>query len=121
MALVAAFWIVTRAWGCASDTAHAFASGYDLRANDGLVQVLAEIERHVGLDRLRVIHANDSKVGLGSAVDRHENIGKGNIGRAGFRAILAEPSVRRCSVVVETPGTHETHREDIATLRELAA
>jgi deoxyribonuclease-4 len=57
--------------GMCLDTAHAFASGYDLRANDGLVQVLAEIKLHVGLDRLRVIHANDSKVGLGSAVDRH--------------------------------------------------
>jgi apurinic endonuclease APN1 len=66
--------------GLCLETAHAFASGYDLRLDDGLTEALEEIERNVGQDRLRVVHANDSKVRLGGAVDRHENIGHGLLG-----------------------------------------
>src|SRR5438105_10570206 len=73
------------------DTAHAFASGYDLRTDDGLAQMLAEIKRHVSVDRLRLVHANDSRAALGSAVDRHENIGLGLLGEQSFRRMLAHP------------------------------
>ena len=68
-----------------------------------------------------LVHANDAKFECGSRRDRHENVGKGYIGRQGFRAILHVPLVQQCAVVVETPGRRDNHREDIETLRELAA
>jgi deoxyribonuclease-4 len=103
------------------DTCHLFAGGYGLDTEEGVRECFGELATHDLGDRLVLVHANDAKHPGGSRRDRHENVGKGFIGREGFRAILAQPAVRECSVVVETPGTHETHREDIATLRELAA
>ncbi|MFN2545010.1 MAG: deoxyribonuclease IV [Actinomycetota bacterium] len=103
------------------DTCHLFAGGYALDTVDGVRRCFDEV-RSLGLEeRLVLMHANDAKFPRDSRRDRHENVGKGFIGREGFAAILADPAVQRCSVVVETPGTHETHREDVATLRELAA
>jgi deoxyribonuclease-4 len=90
--------------GLCLDTAHTFASGYDLRAADGLQQALDEIDLTVGLDRLRLIHANDSKVGLGSAVDRHENIGHGLLGEGAFELMLAHRALRDLPWVLEVPG-----------------
>ena len=108
--------------GMCLDTAHAFASGYDLRANDGLVQVLAEIKRHVGLDRLRVIHANDSKVGLGSAVDRHENIGLGLLGNEALRRMLTHPALADLPWVLEVPGFDDKGPDEpnVRALKRLA-
>jgi deoxyribonuclease-4 len=103
------------------DTCHLFAGGYELDTPEGVRSCFAELRDHGVEDRLVLVHANDAKHERGSRRDRHENIGKGFIGLEGFRAILAEPAVRRCSVVVETPGNHGSHREDIAALRELAA
>ncbi len=76
--------------GLCMDTAHTFASGYDLRVDEGIQRALDEIEQHLGIERLRLIHANDSKVGLGSAVDRHENIGRGLLGEEAFQRMLAD-------------------------------
>jgi deoxyribonuclease-4 len=90
--------------GLCVDTAHTFASGYDLRSDDGIAQAVDEIERSIGLDRLRLIHGNDSKVGLGSAVDRHENIGKGLLGEEAFAKMLAHPALRDVPWVLEVPG-----------------
>jgi apurinic endonuclease APN1 len=90
--------------GLCLDTAHAFASGYDLRGDDGLAETLAEIERYIGLDRLSVIHANDSKVGLGSAVDQHENIGRGLLGDQASKRMLAHPVLANLPWVLEVPG-----------------
>jgi len=103
------------------DTCHLFAGGYELDDPDGVRRCFGELRKHGLARKLVLVHANDAKFPRGSRRDRHENVGRGLIGREGFRAVLAEPSVRRCSVVCETPGTHETHRQDIATLRELAA
>jgi deoxyribonuclease-4 len=90
--------------GLCLDTAHTFASGYDLRIDDGIGRALDEIDQHIGLDRLRLIHANDSKVGLGSAVDRHENIGQGLLGDDAFRKLLAHPAFENVPWVLEVPG-----------------
>jgi deoxyribonuclease-4 len=103
------------------DTCHLFAGGYELDTPEGVARCFGEIRKHGLVRRLVLVHANDAKFPCGSRRDRHENVGKGFIGREGFRAVLTDSAVRRCSVVCETPGTHETHREDIATLRELAA
>lgn len=86
------------------DTCHAFAAGYDLRSTDGMASMLAEIDAEVGLDRLAVIHANDSKTELGSTRDRHENICDGHIGAEGFRVILATPELQRLPLLLEVPG-----------------
>ena len=90
--------------GICVDTAHTFASGYDLREADGIQRTVDEIERFIGLERFKVIHANDSKVGLNSAVDRHENIGQGFLGEQAFKRMLAHPVLRKVAWVTEAPG-----------------
>jgi deoxyribonuclease IV len=90
--------------GLCLDTAHTFASGYDLRIDEGIQRTLDEIDRHMGLERLQLIHANDSKVGLGSAVDRHENIGKGLLGDEAFQRMLANAVLGPLPWVLEVPG-----------------
>lgn len=104
--------------GLCVDTAHTFASGYDLRTGDGLEQAVDEVERFIGLERLRLIHANDSKVGLGSAVDRHENIGQGLIGEEAFIRMLAHAALRDVPWVLEVPG-YDKKGPDAQNLREL--
>jgi deoxyribonuclease-4 len=90
--------------GLCVDTAHTFASGYDLRVEEGIQRAVDEISAHIGLDRLRLIHANDSKVGLGSAVDRHENIGQGLLGEEAFERMLAHAALGSVPWVLEVPG-----------------
>ncbi|MEI7904236.1 MAG: deoxyribonuclease IV, partial [Candidatus Firestonebacteria bacterium] len=75
-------------YGICLDTAHAFAAGYDLRNKKGLDFCLSEIGNEIGLDKLKMLHLNDSLFGLGSGRDRHADIGKGCIGKRGFSAIL---------------------------------
>ncbi len=85
------------------DTCHAFAAGYDLRSPAGYRRMLREFERSVGLERLQVLHLNDSKRELGSRVDRHEHIGEGLIGRQAFASILADRRLARVPKILETP------------------
>src|ERR1700730_17906005 len=73
------------------DTAHLFASGYDIRTEEGLAATIGQIENTIGLERVPVMHINDSKIPLGGRVDRHEHIGKGKIGAEAFRRILTHP------------------------------
>jgi len=89
--------------GVCVDTAHLFASGFDIRTEAGLEATLQEIERTIGLDRVAVVHMNDSKAALGSRVDRHEHIGKGKIGIDAFRRILSHPLLAHCAFILETP------------------
>ncbi len=89
--------------GICVDTAHLFAAGHDLRRAEGLEGALAEISATVGLARVFVIHVNDSKSALGSHLDRHEHIGKGKIGREGFRGILNHPQLAGRAFILETP------------------
>jgi deoxyribonuclease IV len=109
--------------GLCMDTAHTFASGYDLRVGDGVQQALAEIDAALGLDRLRLIHANDSKVGLGSAVDRHENIGRGLLGEDAFVRMLGHPSLKDLPWVLEVPGYEDKgpDKPNVDALKRLAA
>jgi deoxyribonuclease-4 len=108
--------------GLCLDTAHTFASGYDLRLADGVERALDEIDGSLGLERLRLIHANDSKVGLGSAVDRHENIGQGQIGEAAFERMLAHPVLGPLPWVLEVPGYEDKGPDlrNVETLKRLA-
>lgn len=89
--------------GVCIDTAHLFAMGWDIRTVDGLEAALGEIDGTVGLDRVLVVHVNDSKMALGTRVDRHEHIGKGEIGIDAFRMILKHPLLSACAFILETP------------------
>jgi deoxyribonuclease-4 len=91
------------ALGVCIDTAHLFASGWDIRTDAGLEKTLGEIDRTLGLDRVAVVHMNDSKTPLGSRVDRHEHIGKGKIGPDPFRMILGHPLLAGRAFILETP------------------
>jgi deoxyribonuclease IV len=91
------------ALGVCIDTAHLFASGWDLRKAEGLDAALAAIDRLIGLARVPVIHVNDSKTPLGSHVDRHQHIGKGKMGLVAFRRILNHPLLRGKAFIAETP------------------
>lgn len=86
------------------DTQHAFAAGYPVHTEEGLREVMSEIDRTVGLDRLVVIHVNDSKVPFGGGRDRHENIGEGEIGLSGFRAMAADKKLASLPWILEVPG-----------------
>ncbi len=89
--------------GVCVDTAHTFAAGWSIHTEEGLQILLRDIDGTVGLDRVFVVHANDSKTPLGSRVDRHENIGKGLIGLKAFGRILNHPLLARCAFILETP------------------
>ena len=86
------------------DTCHAFAMGYGIASKEGCDAAMAEFEQEIGLDRLQVVHANDSKMELGGLRDRHENIGDGHIGYDGFRSIMAHPAFREVPFILEVPG-----------------
>lgn len=86
------------------DTCHAFAAGYDVTDPKALRDAVREFDAEVGLDRLAVLHANDSKMELGGHRDRHENIGDGYIGEDGFRVLLAEPAFHGKTWLLEVPG-----------------
>jgi deoxyribonuclease IV len=104
--------------GLCLDTAHTFASGYDLRVDEGIQRAADEIDQFIGVERLRLIHANDSKVGLNSFVDRHENIGKGHLGEEAFVRMLSHPLLRPIPWVLEVPG-YEDKGPDKPNLDEL--
>lgn len=86
------------------DTAHTFAAGYAIHTPEGLDEAMAEFDRHIGLDLLVVVHANDSKIPLGGFRDRHENIGDGHIETSGFEAMAAHPAFQGKAFLLEVPG-----------------
>lgn len=86
------------------DTAHVWAAGYDVATPEGLERTLGEFDAEIGLEKLALIHANDSKVALGGKRDRHENIGEGFIGLDGWRTLLGHPALRELPWIMETPG-----------------
>jgi apurinic endonuclease APN1 len=86
------------------DTCHAFASGYDLSNAEGVATTFEALNREIGFESVAAFHCNDSKGGLGSGRDLHENIGEGKIGRAGFEALLARPEIQDLPLLLEVPG-----------------
>jgi len=106
--------------GFCLDTCHLLASGHDVASAAGLKKTIAEADSVLGLENVHVIHANDSKGGLGSHIDRHENIGKGYIGLDGFRRILTHPKLRGKAFILETPVEKDgDDQRDIDTLKQL--
>lgn len=102
------------------DTCHLFAAGHDLAAPGGMAATLDALAVAVGADRLKLIHANDSKDACGSARDRHENIGAGLIGIEAFAELFRHPVTRGVPLIIETPGrSADPDRADIETLKKL--
>ena len=100
------------------DIAHVFAAGYALATEKLTRKTFAEFDRVIGLDRLAALHLNDSKTARGSRVDRHEQIGKGQIGPAAFRFIMRDRRFRKIPKVLETPKGKDL-AEDVENLRML--
>lgn len=103
--------------GVCFDTAHAFASGYDLRTPAAVKKTFGDFNRIVGLGRIKLIHLNDSAADLDSHADRHANIGKGKIGKEGIAAILKELEEYDLPFVLETP-SHGSGK-DLELLKEM--
>jgi deoxyribonuclease-4 len=89
--------------GFCFDTCHAFAAGYDFRSEEMSRALVKEIDRTPGLARLQVLHLNDCQGPLGSHRDRHQHIGKGEIGMLGFRNLLRQGALRKVPMILETP------------------
>ncbi|GAB2867914.1 deoxyribonuclease IV [Actinoallomurus bryophytorum] len=106
--------------GVCLDTCHTFAAGHDLAAPGGVAKTLEALAATAGEGRLKLIHANDSKDACGSAKDRHESIGAGQIGAEPFAELFRHPVSRGVPLVIETPGrSADPHRADIETLKAL--
>ncbi|MDD5423286.1 MAG: deoxyribonuclease IV [Candidatus Omnitrophica bacterium] len=96
--------------GVCLDTAHTFESGYDIKTKKGLEATLKEFDRLVGLYLIKVVHFNDSLSPAGSHVDRHQHIGKGNIGSEALGRIINHPGLKNAAFIMETP--KESDKDD---------
>jgi deoxyribonuclease IV len=105
--------------GFCLDTCHLLAAGYDFRTRRGYDQMMDAWDDLVGIERIRVIHLNDSKKDLGSRVDRHEHIGQGYIGTTGFEFLLNDRRLAELPMVLETPKDNNADVRNLQTLRSL--
>ncbi len=107
--------------GVCLDTCHLFAAGYDFRTPEKYKETFQLFETEVGIDRIRFFHINDSKKALGSRVDRHEHIGKGEIGLEGFRNLVNDERFRHHPMTLETPKGKDLLEdvENLAVLKSL--
>ena len=105
--------------GVCFDTAHAYASGYDVAGAEGMSKTLAQLTAIIPAQRIRACHCNDTTVALGGKADRHVNIGQGNVGLEGFKALLHFDPLAHCGFVLETPG--EEMLEGLENLNALRA
>ncbi|WP_328790794.1 MULTISPECIES: deoxyribonuclease IV [unclassified Streptomyces] len=105
--------------GICLDTCHVFAAGHDLAEPGGTKVMLDLLVDTVGEGRLKLVHANDSKEGVGAHKDRHANIGQGHIGRDAFAELITHPAMDGVPLIIETPGGKEGHAADVALLKEL--
>lgn len=111
--------------GVCVDTSHIFAAGYDFRTPETFTQTIRQFDDILGLQRLQIIHVNDSKTDLGCRVDRHEHIGKGKLGRSSFRNFLTDRRTRYLPFILETPkgkspGGRDLDKLNLNALRRLA-
>lgn len=104
------------------DTCHTYVAGYDLSTRKGFEQTWDDFERIIGIDKLAVLHLNDTKKELGSRVDRHEHIGQGNIGTRAFGFIMTDKRFKRIPKILETPKGDDKRMDEVNLnlLRKLA-
>jgi deoxyribonuclease IV len=105
--------------GFCLDTCHVFAAGYDISTPAGIDDALGELDRFVGLDRLRALHMNDSQGECGSHRDRHEHIGRGMIGLEAFAYMVNHEALRDMPAIIELPYERIGAPDDLALLRSL--
>lgn len=106
--------------GICLDTAHLYAAGWDLRTTEGCRQLVHELEDKIGLNRIKVMHLNDSLAPLGSKRDRHANIGKGELGEEGIVAIINNAFLNQLVLILETPvATYQQYADEISIVRSL--
>jgi len=106
--------------GICLDTCHAYAAGYDLASEDGYKETMRQLDTIVGFERLKLIHLNDTKDILSSHRDRHEHIGKGKIGLAGFRRLLHDRRLKDVAFILETPKDSESaDKQNLAVVKKL--
>ena len=106
--------------GICLDTCHAFAAGYDIASQEGIVVLADDIRKHIGKRGLKLVHLNDSKGPLSSGLDRHEHIGNGRIGIEGFRRFLGHPFFSGLPLILETPKKKdEDDPRNLQVVREL--
>ena len=120
--------LIRRETGCPDrmgycfDTAHAFASGYDITGEDGFRRVMEVVDKEAGLDLVKAFHLNDTARGLGSRVDRHARIGEGILGLSTFARFLGDLLFEEIPAVLETqplPVPHGKYRDQVDMLKEL--
>jgi deoxyribonuclease IV len=107
--------------GVCLDTCHLYAAGYDISSPEGYERTMRAFQRIVGLEKLKAVHLNDSKKGLGSRVDRHARAGEGVLGLEAFRRIVNDRRFRGLPLVVETPGPIAEWKKEIGRIRGLVA
>jgi deoxyribonuclease-4 len=105
--------------GVCYDTCHTFAAGYDIRKKDIYNETFRTFDKIIGIEKLFVFHLNDSKKELGSKIDRHENIGKGLIGKEPFGFLLKDKRFQNHPMILETPGGEKWYKKNLETLRSL--
>jgi deoxyribonuclease-4 len=103
--------------GLCFDTCHVFAAGYDISTPAGYGRTMEELDRIVGVDKVEAFHLNDSKKPLGCRVDRHEHIGKGEIGLEAFRCLMSDRRFRGVPKVIETPKDNDMDPVNLKILR----
>lgn len=105
------------------DTCHIFAAGYDISTREGYLHTIEEFESKIGLDRLSLFHLNDSLKPLGSGIDRHEHIGRGEIGDSAFQNLITDPRFEKIPMILETPKDREGlgDRDNLKKLRSFYA
>ena len=107
--------------GLCLDSCHMFVQGYDITDEDHLAAVLDEADEKIGIERLGAVHVNDAAAPLGSHLDRHANIGKGEMGRKGLAAFLSEPRFEGLPATMETPGPEKkgTSKSEVTLAKRL--
>ena len=106
-------------FGVCLDTCHVFAAGYDMRTESDCAATFKQFDDVIGLERLKAFHLNDAKSEYQSRVDRHEHIGKGNIGETAFAYILNDSRFAEIPLIIETPEMNTMHKVNLSTLRKL--
>ncbi|BDI32738.1 putative endonuclease 4 [Capsulimonas corticalis] len=101
------------------DTCHIFAAGYDIRDTQAYEETMGLFDQIIGIDQLKVIHANDSLKKFGSHADRHAHIGDGEIGLTAFHLLVNDPRMHEKAIVVETPDAETMHEVNVKRLRDL--
>lgn len=102
--------------GVCLDTCHIFAAGYELRTAEGFAATFERFDHLIGLDRIRVVHVNDSQKPFASRRDRHAHLGEGEIGEEAFRRLVHFAPLERVPFIIETPNAETDHERNVQKL-----